>query len=81
MMQEKNNKFWLKVATVGLIAGLIGGGIVLGAGNLISGIRDRIALRAPAGSNKAGGTSVSSNKANLNNESTKAYKSVKDSVV
>ena len=26
MMQEKNNKFWLKVATVGLIAGLIGGG-------------------------------------------------------
>jgi serine protease Do len=81
MMQDKNNKFWLKVATVGLIAGLIGGGIVLGAGNLISGIRDRIALRAPAGSNKAGGTSVSSNKANLNNESTKAYKSVKDSVV
>ena len=80
-MQEKNNKFWLKVAAVGLIAGLIGGGIVLGAGNLISGIRDRIALRAPAGSNKAGGTSVSNNKANLNNESTKAYKSVKDSVV
>lgn len=80
-MQEKNNKFWLKVAAVGLIAGLIGGGIVLGTGNLISGIRDRIALRAPAGSNKAGGTSVSNNKANLNNESTKAYKSVKDSVV
>lgn len=80
-MQEKNNKFWLKVAAIGLIAGLIGGGIALGAGNLISGIRDRIALRTPAGSNKAGGTSVSNNKANLNNESTKAYKSVKDSVV
>lgn len=80
-MQEKNNKFWVKVAVVGLIAGLIGGGIALGAGNLISGIRSRIALRAPVGSNKAGGTSVSKNKANLNNESTKAYKSVKDSVV
>ena len=80
-MQQKNNKFWIKVAVVGLIAGLIGGGLSLGIGNVVSGIRDRIAMRTPAGSNKAGGTSVAKNKANLNNESTKAYKSVKDSVV
>lgn len=66
---------------VGLIAGLIGGGLSLGIGNVVSGIRERIAMRTPAGSNKAGGTSVAKNKANLNNESTKAYKSVKDSVV
>ena len=80
-MQQKNNKFWIKVAVVGLIAGLIGGGLSLGIGNVVSGIRERIAMRTPAGSNKAGGTSVAKNKANLNNESTKAYKSVKDSVV
>lgn len=80
-MQEKNNKFWVKVALVGLVAGLIGGGISLGAGNFIAGIRNRVALRTPAGSNKAGGTSVAKNKANLNNESTKAYNSVKNSVV
>ncbi|WP_295728962.1 S1C family serine protease [uncultured Limosilactobacillus sp.] len=80
-MQHKNNKFWVKVALVGLIAGLIGGGLSLGIGNLVNGIRERIAMRTPAGSNKAGGTSVTKNKANLNNESTKAYKSVKDSVV
>ncbi len=80
-MQQKNNKFWIKVAVVGLIAGLIGGGLSLGIGNVVSGIRERIAMRTPAGSNKVGGTSVAKNKANLNNESTKAYKSVKDSVV
>lgn len=80
-MQQKNNKFWIKVAVVGLIAGLIGGGLSLGIGNVVSGIRERIAMRTPAGSSKAGGTSVAKNKANLNNESTKAYKSVKDSVV
>lgn len=80
-MQQKDKKFWLKVAVIGLIAGLIGGGLSLGMGSLISGIRDQIATRTPAGSNKAGGTSVAKNKASLNNESTKAYKSVKDSVV
>lgn len=81
MQQNNNKKFWLKVALVGLVAGLIGGGLALGAGNLINGIRSSIQNRVPAGSNKAGGTSVSKNKANLNNQSTKAYKSVKDSVV
>lgn len=80
-MQQKSNKFWVKVAVVGLVAGLIGGGLALGIGNLVTGIRDRIATSTPMGSNKAGGTSVSKNKAKLNNESTKAYNSVKDSVV
>ncbi|WP_251545965.1 S1C family serine protease [Limosilactobacillus caecicola] len=81
MQQKNNNKFWLKVAVVGLVAGLIGGGISLGAGDLISNLRDRISTLTTSSSNKAGGTSVSKNKANLNNQSTKAYQSVKNSVV
>lgn len=81
MQQNNSKKFWLKVVLVGLVAGLIGGGLALGAGNLVNGIRTSIENRTPAGSNKAGGTSVSKNKASLNNESTKAYKSTKDAVV
>lgn len=81
MQQNNNRRFWLKVVLVGLIAGLIGGGLALGAGNLINGIRSGVESRVPSGSNKAGGTSVSKNKANLNNQSTKAYNSAKDAVV
>ena len=33
--RNTKNKFWLKVAGVGLVAGLIGGGLSLGIGNVI----------------------------------------------
>lgn len=78
---DKDRKFWIKVIVIGLIAGLIGGCLSLGIGSAVSNIRSNIASRVPGKSNKAGGTAVNKNKANLNNESTKAYKSVKNSVV
>lgn len=81
MQQKKNNKFWLKVATVGLVAGLIGGGLTLGIGHWINDIRDNATVKVPSSSNKAGGTSVQKNKATQESQSTKAYKAVKDSVV
>lgn len=84
-MSEKNplnstkRKFWLKVAGIGLVAGLIGGGVALGVNNAVRNYTS--CLSVPSGSNKSGGTKVNKNKANLNGESTKAYNSVKNAVV
>lgn len=84
-MSEKNplnstkRKFWLKVAGIGLVAGLIGGGVALGVNNVVRNYTS--GLSVPNGSNKSGGTKVNKNKANLNGESTKAYNSVKNAVV
>ena len=87
-MSERNqnprnlkNKFWLKVAGVGLLAGLVGGGLSLGIGNVIENHVQTTSTNVPAGSNKSGGTQVNKNKANLNNHATKAYNSTKDAVV
>ncbi|WP_251574330.1 S1C family serine protease [Limosilactobacillus agrestimuris] len=87
-MSERNqnprnvkNKFWLKVAGVGLLAGLVGGGLSLGIGNAIENHVQTTSTNVPAGSNKSGGTQVNKNKANLNNQATKAYNSTKDAVV
>lgn len=77
----QGRKFWLKVILVGLIAGLIGGGCAMGAGSLIDNMRSSMSTKVPGASNKEGGTSVHKNKAKLNNESTSAYNSMKDSVV
>lgn len=79
--QSSKGKFWLKVAGVGLVAGLIGGGLSLGIGNMVENHVQNSSTNVPAGSNKAGGTKVNKNKASLNNESTKAYNSTKDAVV
>lgn len=79
--KPRRNRFWLKVATVGLVAGLIGGGVVLGANGLIQHYRETAATKVPSGSNRSGGTKVNGNKANLNTESTKAYDSVQGAVV
>lgn len=76
-----SNRFWLKVAMVGLVAGLIGGGISLGANGVIQHFRENAATKVPAGSNRSGGTKVNGNKANLNTESTKAYDAVQGAVV
>lgn len=77
----QGKKFWLKVILVGLVAGLIGGACAMGVGSLIDNMRNGITTRVPGASNKEGGTSVHKNKAKLNNESTSAYNSMKDSVV
>lgn len=80
--QTQNKKqFWLKVAGVGLLAGLIGGGVSLGIGDAIQHHIQINSTKVPAGSNQAGGTEVHENKADLNGASTKAYNSVKGAVV
>lgn len=79
--RDTKNKFWLKVAGVGLVAGLIGGGLSLGIGNVIENHVQISSTNVPAGSNKSGGTKVNKNKANLSNQATKAYDSTKDAVV
>ncbi|WP_278558772.1 S1C family serine protease [Limosilactobacillus vaginalis] len=79
--RNAKNKFWLKVAGVGLVAGLIGGGLSLGIGNMIENHVQTSSTNVPAGSNKSGGTKVNKNKANLSNQATKAYDSTKDAVV
>ncbi|WP_283584477.1 S1C family serine protease [Limosilactobacillus urinaemulieris] len=79
--RDTKNKFWLKVAGVGLVAGLIGGGLSLGISNVIENHVQTSSTNVPAGSNKSGGTKVNKNKANLSNQATKAYDSTKDAVV
>ena len=79
--RKTKNKFWLKVAGVGLVAGLIGGGLSLGIGNVIENHVQTASTNVPAGSSKSGGTKVNKNKANLSNQATKAYDSTKDAVV
>lgn len=77
--QKQGTKFWVKVIIVGLLAGLIGGGAAIGINQTIANWQSGISQ--PRSSNKAGGTSVHKNKAELKNESTAAYQKVKDSVV
>lgn len=79
--QNGKSKFWLKVAGIGLVAGLVGGGLSLGIGNMIENHVQTSSTSVPAGSNKSGGTKVNENKASLNNQATKAYDSTKDAVV
>lgn len=75
--RKTKNKFWLKVAGVGLVAG----GLSLGIGNVIENHVQTASTNVPAGSSKSGGTKVNKNKANLSNQATKAYDSTKDAVV
>lgn len=80
-MEKAKRNFWLKVAGVGLAAGLIGGGGALGIDAGIQHFRQENAVKVPAGSNRAGGTKVNQNQANLSNQSTKAYNATKNAVV
>lgn len=78
---HRSNRFWGKVAGVGLLAGLIGGGVAVGVGSAIQHHESVVSTRVPSGSNKSGGTKVNKNKADLNGEATKAYNSVQEAVV
>lgn len=74
----KNKKLIGMVAGVGLFSGLIGGGAIVGINNYF---QNHVVTSVPMASNKAGGTKVNENKANLNNQSTKAYQNVQAAVV
>lgn len=74
----KNKKLIGMVAGVGICSGLLGGGAVVGINNYY---QNHVTTSVPMSSNKAGGTKVNENKANLNNQSTKAYQSVQTAVV
>ena len=78
---RRTNRFWLKVAGVGLVAGLIGGGVAVGVGGAVQHHENVTSTRVPSGSNKSGGTKVNKNKADLNGAATKAYDSVQGAVV
>lgn len=79
--QGFQHKFWVKVVLVGLLAGLIGGGIGVLVVNAWQNHEQNTVTSVPRGSNKSGGTSVNKNKADLDNQATRAYGSVKNSVV
>ena len=51
----------VKVAGVGLLAGLIGGGVSYGVGNAIVTHQQNAATKVPSGSNKSGGTKINKN--------------------
>lgn len=82
---KKNGRFtlWWKVAVVALIAGLIGGGLAYGAGYLINNgyAGSTSSTSVPKGSSKAGGTKVNQSKVTGTSQSTKAFNTVKASVV
>ena len=78
---RRGNRFWLKVAGIGLVAGLIGGAVAVGVGGAVQHHEDVTSTRVPSGSNKSGGTKVNKNKADLNGAATKAYDSVQGAVV
>lgn len=78
---QRSKRFWVKVAGVGLIAGLIGGGAAVGIGGAVQHHEEVASTRVPSGSNKSGGTKVNKNKADLNGAATKAYDSVQGAVV
>ena len=79
--KPRSNRFWAKVAGIGLVAGLIGGGVALGINGVIQHYEAVVSTKVPSGSNQAGGTKVNGNKAELNTASTKAYNSVQGAVV
>ena len=79
--KPRSNRFWAKVAGIGLVAGLIGGGVALGINGVIQHHEAVVSTKVPSGSNQAGGTKVNGNKAELNTASTKAYNSVQGAVV
>ncbi len=77
----KLDQFWLKVAGVGLAAGLIGGGATLGIAHGWQAWRENTSTQVPTGSNRSGSAKVKENAAPASTQATKAYAKVKDAVV
>lgn len=78
---HRSGRFWARVAGIGLVAGLIGGGIAVGVGGAVQHHEEVASTQVPSSSNKSGGTKVNKNKADLNGTATKAYNSVQGAVV
>ena len=72
--------FWMKVATVGIVAGLIGGGIFWGVQKTISSVWPTIVSTVASGFGSSGGAKVHNSKV-ATSSSTKAYNKVKGAVV
>lgn len=78
---SQQRRFWVKVVSVGLLAGLVGGGVAFSIDHAVSAYQTYSSTKVPTSSSKSGGTSVTKNKASLTNESTKAYNAAKNAVV
>lgn len=68
----------IKVALTALVAGLVGGGIAYGGANYFS---NRDSTSVPTGSNSGGSASTSNLKVNVSSQASKAFATVKPSVV
>ncbi|QLL69096.1 S1C family serine protease [Lactobacillus sp. 3B(2020)] len=77
----KFDKFWLRVAGVGLVAGLIGGGVSLGVAHTWENWQTSMSTKVPSGSNKSGGATVKKNAATASTQATEAYAKVQNAVV
>lgn len=73
----KNNKIIITAA----IAGLLGGGVAYGGASFVQNRMEATTTAVPTGSNKSGETQTSNVKVNVSNQSSKAFSTVKDSVV
>ncbi|MGI1827530.1 S1C family serine protease [Ligilactobacillus salivarius] len=71
---NNNNKFVKKVAIISLVAGLLGGGVAVGAYNWYE-------SRNVTSNNSLGATKTSNIKVDVSSQTTKAFKSVKNAVV
>ena len=69
----KFDKFWLKIAGVGLAAGLIGGGVSLGVAHTWENWQTSLNTKVPSGSNKSGGATLKKNAATASTQTTQAY--------
>lgn len=73
----KNNKIIITAA----IAGLLGGGVAYGGASFVQNRMEATTTAVPTGSNKSGETQTSNVKVNVSSQSSKAFSTVKDSVV
>ncbi|MTV81464.1 S1C family serine protease [Secundilactobacillus folii] len=75
---NSNRSLLIKVAVTALVAGLVGGGIAYGGASYFS---NRDTTSVPAGSNKTGTATTSNMKVNVSSQASKAFSTVKNSVV
>lgn len=70
-----------KTFITALVAGLIGGGVAFGGANFMQNQAQNSNTAVPTSSNKSGTAQVSNVKVNVDNQSEKAFDTIKDSVV
>lgn len=70
-----------KLVIVAAIAGLLGGGVAYGGASFIHNQMESSSTAVPTGSNTTGTTKTSNVKVNVSSQSSKAFSTIKDSVV